>query len=99
MVMARITKAERERIRIAVEKEFPDDPVLQQVHIARKVLSKKAELEGLSFGEYIMKRHRQEVNSKTGLRFRQKVESGLKELDAGKGIPHKVVREKLKKRF
>lgn len=63
MVMARITKAERERIRIAVEKEFPDDPVLQQVHIARKVLSKKAELEGLSFGEYIMKRHRRKSSA------------------------------------
>jgi len=97
--MARITKAERKKIEAAMEKEFPNDPALQQVHIARKILSRKAELEGLSFGEYIMKRHRQEVNPKTGLRFRQKVESGLKELDAGKGIPHRVVRERLKKRF
>jgi len=121
-VMARITKAERKKIEAAMEKEFPNDPALQQVHIARKILARKlrtpagvrsfpnfarhvqgeirdAELEGLSFGEYIMKRHRQEVNPKTGLRFRQKVESGLKELDAGKGIPHRVVRERLKKRF
>lgn len=53
--MARITKAEMKKIRAAAEKEFPNDTALQQVHIARKILSRKAELEGLSFGEYIMK--------------------------------------------
>lgn len=42
-----------EEIRRVVEKEFPDDPALQQVHIARKILAKEAELEGLSFFEYI----------------------------------------------
>jgi hypothetical protein len=31
------------------------------------------------------------------LYFRQKVDRGLKELDEGKGIPHKVVRERMKK--
>jgi len=31
------------------------------------------------------------------LYFRQKVDKGLKELDDGKGIPHKVVRERMKK--
>jgi hypothetical protein len=60
--MARITKAERRKIEAAVEKEFPNDPALQQVHIARKVLARKAELEGLSFGEYIMKRHRRKTS-------------------------------------
>ena len=57
-IMARISKAERKRIEAAVRKEFPDDPALQQVHIARKVLWRKAELEGLSFAEYIMKHSR-----------------------------------------
>jgi hypothetical protein len=61
--MARITKAERRKIEAAVEKEFPNDPALQQVHIARKVLARKAELEGLSFGEYIMKRHRRKTSA------------------------------------
>ena len=56
--MAGISKAELKRIRAAVEKEFPNDPALQQVHIARKILSREAEKEGLSFGEYIMKRSR-----------------------------------------
>ncbi len=62
-VMARITKAERKKIEAAVEKEFPNDPALQQVHVARKVLARKAELEGLSFGEYIMKRHRRKTSA------------------------------------
>jgi len=62
-IMARITKAERRKIEAAVKKEFPNDPALQQVHIARKVLVRKAELEGLSFGEYIMKRHRRKSSA------------------------------------
>jgi len=36
-----------------VEKEFPEDPALQQVHIARKIISYKAKLKGLTFIEYI----------------------------------------------
>ncbi|MCL0094801.1 hypothetical protein M1N58_02770 [Dehalococcoidales bacterium] len=36
-----------------VVEEFPDDPALQQVHIARKTIAKEAESEGLSFLEYI----------------------------------------------
>lgn len=56
--MAGIGKTELKKIRAAVEKEFPNDPALQQVHIARKILSRKAEKEGLSFGEYIMRRSR-----------------------------------------
>ena len=44
-------------------------------------------------------RKRKARTSKTRARFRQKVDQGLKELDAGKGIPHNVVRERLKKRF
>ena len=62
--MAKITKAEMNWIRAGVEKEFPNDPALQQVHIARKVLSREAEKEGLSFGEYIMKRSKRK--SQTG---------------------------------
>ena len=51
--MSKITKEEIERIRKRVEEEFPDDPALQQVHIAKKIIAKEAELEGLSFIEYI----------------------------------------------
>ncbi len=48
-----IKEKEIKEIRIAVEKEFPEDPALQQVHIARKLIAKEAESEGLSFLEYI----------------------------------------------
>jgi len=51
--MIKITEKEIEGIKKMVEVEFPDDPALQQVHIARKIIAKEAELEGLSFLEYI----------------------------------------------
>lgn len=50
-----LNKNEIEKIRIQVEKEFPYDHALQQVHIARKILAKEAELAGMSLGQYIMK--------------------------------------------
>ena len=51
--MGKIKEKEMDEIRKMVEEEFPDDPALQQVHIARKIIAKEAELEGLSFLEYI----------------------------------------------
>lgn len=42
-----------ETIKKTVEAEFPDDPALQQIHIARKVIAKEAELKGLSFIQYV----------------------------------------------
>ena len=51
--MSKITEKEIEEIRKKVEAEFPDDPALQQVHIARKIIAKEAEHEGLSFLKYI----------------------------------------------
>lgn len=51
--MIKITEKEIEGIKKMVEVEFPDDPALQQIHIARKIIAKEAELEGLSFLEYI----------------------------------------------
>lgn len=51
--MSKITKKEIEGIREIVEEEFPDDPALQQVHIARKIIVREAKHEGLSFVEYI----------------------------------------------
>jgi len=35
-----------------VKSEFPDDPALQQVHIARKIIARE-EKKGLSFIKYI----------------------------------------------
>ncbi len=51
--MNRIKKKDIEEIRREVEEEFPNDPALQQVHIARKIISKEAEIGGLSLFEYI----------------------------------------------
>ncbi len=51
--MIRIKKKDIERIRKKVEEEFPNDPALQEVHIARKIISKEAEIGGLSLFEYI----------------------------------------------
>lgn len=51
--MGRITEGEIEDIRKRVEEEFPEDPALQQVHMARKILAREAEYEGLTFLEYI----------------------------------------------
>lgn len=51
--MRKITEKEIARIRKMVEKEFPEDPALQQVHIARKIVAKEAELAGLGYFEYI----------------------------------------------
>lgn len=59
--MAKLSRAELRRIRDAVKREFPGDPALQRVHIARRILSREAELEGMSFLDYVRK-----VNSEKG---------------------------------
>lgn len=51
--MVEITHKQMTEIKRRVEEEFPADPALQQIHIARKVLAREAELSGLSFLEYI----------------------------------------------
>ena len=50
--MVKIREKDMQEIKMMVQKEFPDDPALQQVHIARKIIAKEAEIEGLSFLEY-----------------------------------------------
>ncbi len=42
-----------DKIRKDVELEFPDDLALQQVHIARKIIAKEAEMKGLKYLDYI----------------------------------------------
>ena len=42
-----------EEIRKTVEKELPNDPALQQIHIARKIIAKEAQLKGSSFLAYV----------------------------------------------
>ena len=57
---AQLSKADMERIRKAVAREFPNDPALQQVHIARKIIAAKAKREGLSFIDYV-RAHQNEI--------------------------------------
>lgn len=51
--MIKIKEKDMQEIKMMVEREFPDDPALQQVHIARKIIAKEAEIEGLSFLECV----------------------------------------------
>jgi hypothetical protein len=50
---SKLGQKEIEEIKKMVEEEFPNDPALQQIHMARKIIVKEAELKGLSFLEYI----------------------------------------------
>lgn len=42
-----------DRIRKQVAREFPGDPALQQIHIARKLIAKEAREKGVSYLEYV----------------------------------------------
>jgi hypothetical protein len=41
------------KITIEIEKEFPDDPALQKIHIARKIILTEAEKKKVSYLTYI----------------------------------------------
>ncbi len=58
-----IKESDLKEIQISAEKEFPEDDALQQVHIARKILAKEAEVEGLSFIEYIMSLNKSRITT------------------------------------
>ena len=59
-MMRRTTKGDLAKITKAVAKEFPNDPALQQVHIARKVLTLEAERAGMSFADHVRALSRKE---------------------------------------
>jgi hypothetical protein len=48
-----LPKAVVNRIVAQQKREFPDDPAMQWVHSARKIISRQAQLSGMTFGEYI----------------------------------------------
>ncbi len=48
-----LEKEELEKIRKEIEREFPNDFALQQIHIARKIIAKEAEMKGFSYFDYI----------------------------------------------
>ncbi len=47
--MTTLSENEIAEIRRAVEKDFPHDPALREVHIARKIIAREAEQEGISY--------------------------------------------------
>jgi hypothetical protein len=49
--MERLSEEEIEEIRREVMEEFPDDPALQQVHIARRILALEAQKQGKSVAD------------------------------------------------
>lgn len=46
-------KGKIEEIKKEIEKEFPGDFALQQVHVARKLLAEEAKEKNISFWKYI----------------------------------------------
>nr|MDO8113612.1 hypothetical protein [Candidatus Sigynarchaeota archaeon] len=61
--MVEISNKDKENIKKDMEAEFPNDPALQQVHFARKVIAREAEISGLSFFEYIQRIEREKKKS------------------------------------
>ncbi len=51
--MKKISKKELSQITKMIEKEFPEDPALQQVHIARQIIRREVELNKMDFGDYV----------------------------------------------
>ena len=41
------------KIKEETEREFPGDPALQQIHIARRIISKEARKKGVTLQNYI----------------------------------------------
>ncbi len=48
-----LDEQEINKIRKVIEQEFPNDIALQQIHIARKIIAREAEMKGLKYLDYI----------------------------------------------
>ena len=48
-----LNEQEINEIKKDIEKEFPNDFALQQIHIARKIIAREAEIKGIKYLEYI----------------------------------------------
>jgi hypothetical protein len=51
--MERLSEEEVEEIRRLVMEEFPDDPAMQQVHMARRILSLEARKQGVTVADLV----------------------------------------------
>lgn len=57
--MGEIAGKDIKEIRRRAAAEFPNDPAMQQVHIARKLLAQEAKKKGMPFLEYVASLRRQ----------------------------------------
>ena len=53
-----LLKKDLESIHDEVKREFPGDPALQQIHLARKIIAMEARSKEMTFGEYIRSQRR-----------------------------------------
>ncbi|KKN41880.1 hypothetical protein LCGC14_0718750 [marine sediment metagenome] len=51
--MKTLNEKEIEKIKKEIALEFPNDIALQQIHIARKIITKEAKKKGLKYLDYI----------------------------------------------
>jgi hypothetical protein len=51
--MTKSSMTELRKIRKTVASEFPNDPALQQVHIAQRLIARQAASRGMTIPEYI----------------------------------------------
>ena len=51
--MTKPSMAELRKIRKTVASEFPNDPALQQVHIAQRLIARQAASRGMTIPDYI----------------------------------------------
>ena len=51
--MGKTTQRIDRKIKEEIEREFPGDPALQQIHIARRTISKEAREKGVTLQNYI----------------------------------------------
>lgn len=59
-----LSENELKKIRDDVEKEFPHDMALQEVHIAQKIIAKEMKESGCSYYEYIQKWKEEKLRKK-----------------------------------
>ena len=55
MVRPKLKESDLKQIANSVEREFPNDPALQQVHLARRILQLEAQRAGMTFLQYSSK--------------------------------------------
>lgn len=69
--MKTTTRKNFEHLKEEIEKEFPEDPALQQIHLARKILAREAEKQKLTYFEYVRSLEVDTSGRKTSLTYQE----------------------------